>query len=1097
MTPRSRFGDFLITVAGTRPDLVPEQSLRNRYMMGGALLLITPTMAAIAMAIDLHLIGIPMYLLPVWVPLFAAMVYVLDRWIFSTPNLTDAWSEKAKILLIRGFTAMVLAIFSVHGFLLLAVDDELSAELNSRDGAKAAAIEQRLHTSSAEALEIDANNKAIEAANTSTAEIEQDISEKNKAVENNVGCVGNTGRARDGDHCGYAGRALKLEAEAERFTNSHASTLATNAQTVTTKLADNARLTTELQDRIKRETSPYTDPPGLGEKTQLLFTGMTQDPVEHAGWWLFFLVLLSIDTAVLLMKVSSAPTRIDFEERATLMRHRRLAETRAESPEYDHYINETVLLWAKEELEQERAHVAAARAAREAVDRARSAPIDTAPSAQGSTAPNAAVGSRKPTVGGNGPNKSSARRIVLRRPAVIAIAVAVLGTSTVIAVDHARRDPSPSAPSEVGPGTLKKVGKPVTVPVSPTMVTDVVIPGVGTLRGRPGIFTDEGTMTVQPMSADLPEDLGVTPAGTGFDVSFDNTALRGKLRLASTAGSTRPQGAAPVFAHRQHDGRWEVVPARLSGDRIRMSTSSFSLQVPGWVDLSVWEGMKNKIASGIGGRTAPIACKNNAPGWFSLNPVHSDMVHICSISNRLSNGTEVGEVQIKSNRGATLEVSVPGVPSYVRVERQDWHDRAILGQRLGYDSDKLVLLPAGDTMWVGYTRTSNTQNLNFKVTSSSNLSTADTAIRFVLDLLIGDISKAPQWVVSYSLLKCATGLSIGAGTYKFGLEPMEKILSCLGSQVAAALEDTDTAVKAADSVTSDESTDDKQIAKLVKHGSALKKLGLIVKFWPVIQFAGTGWLDKLNSGFSGGANDVVRATILANRSASGPGGNSGGNSAGGAPPKGGGTGPTGPLAFSVTGSCTISGGTLTSVSGNFTPDSHYSIAAWKPDGSPYPLGPLAGGTVASNGTIRWKWPCAGDPSGTYTTQVTDDASGRTTAKVTFTIANAGQPSQTPGPSSPTPQTTWAETVGGITNTWTNPANAGGTAGPQIPKGTTVQVSCRLEGMKVANGNTWWYAVASPGWDNRFYASADAFYNNGATSGSLVGTPYFDPAVPTC
>jgi len=55
----------------------------------------------------------------------------------------------------------------------------------------------------------------------------------------------------------------------------------------------------------------------------------------------------------------------------------------------------------------------------------------------------------------------------------------------------------------------------------------------------------------------------------------------------------------------------------------------------------------------------------------------------------------------------------------------------------------------------------------------------------------------------------------------------------------------------------------------------------------------------------------------------------------------------------------------------------------------------------------------------------------------------------------------------------------------------------LQGFKVANGNPWWYRIAQPGWDNRFYASADAFYNNGATSGSLRGTPWVDEAVPTC
>ena len=96
-----------------------------------------------------------------------------------------------------------------------------------------------------------------------------------------------------------------------------------------------------------------------------------------------------------------------------------------------------------------------------------------------------------------------------------------------------------------------------------------------------------------------------------------------------------------------------------------------------------------------------------------------------------------------------------------------------------------------------------------------------------------------------------------------------------------------------------------------------------------------------------------------------------------------------------------------------------------------------------------------------------------------------------------PPSTRAETTGGPTNTWTNYTNAGGTQGPTIPAFTTVQIACKLQGFKVADGNTWWYRIASGPWNSQYYASADAFYNNGATSGSLSGTPFVDAAVPNC
>lgn len=101
------------------------------------------------------------------------------------------------------------------------------------------------------------------------------------------------------------------------------------------------------------------------------------------------------------------------------------------------------------------------------------------------------------------------------------------------------------------------------------------------------------------------------------------------------------------------------------------------------------------------------------------------------------------------------------------------------------------------------------------------------------------------------------------------------------------------------------------------------------------------------------------------------------------------------------------------------------------------------------------------------------------------------------PAAPPAPATFTETVGGPTHTWSNYSNAGGNEGATIPTGQSVQVACVVQGFKVADGNTNWYRIASSPWNDAFYASSDAFYNNGATSGSLHGTPYVDPAVPAC
>ena len=90
-----------------------------------------------------------------------------------------------------------------------------------------------------------------------------------------------------------------------------------------------------------------------------------------------------------------------------------------------------------------------------------------------------------------------------------------------------------------------------------------------------------------------------------------------------------------------------------------------------------------------------------------------------------------------------------------------------------------------------------------------------------------------------------------------------------------------------------------------------------------------------------------------------------------------------------------------------------------------------------------------------------------------------------------------ETTGGVSHTWSDYSDAGGTEGPQIGTNATVGITCALQGFRVADGNTWWYQIGSSPWNDAYYVSADAFYNNGATSGSLLGTPFVDPAIPLC
>lgn len=127
--------------------------------------------------------------------------------------------------------------------------------------------------------------------------------------------------------------------------------------------------------------------------------------------------------------------------------------------------------------------------------------------------------------------------------------------------------------------------------------------------------------------------------------------------------------------------------------------------------------------------------------------------------------------------------------------------------------------------------------------------------------------------------------------------------------------------------------------------------------------------------------------------------------------------------------------------------------------------------------------------------VPDTSSSPATSSPGSSTPSSSPPAAPPPP--PPPPSGRVETTGGVTHTWTNYTNAGGYEGPIIPSNQSVLIACKLTGFRVADGNTWWYRIASSPWNGAYYASADAFYNNGQTSGSLLGTPFVDSSVPDC
>lgn len=92
--------------------------------------------------------------------------------------------------------------------------------------------------------------------------------------------------------------------------------------------------------------------------------------------------------------------------------------------------------------------------------------------------------------------------------------------------------------------------------------------------------------------------------------------------------------------------------------------------------------------------------------------------------------------------------------------------------------------------------------------------------------------------------------------------------------------------------------------------------------------------------------------------------------------------------------------------------------------------------------------------------------------------------------------TWTETTGTPAHTWADATQLTGAGTPLGPR-ESVQVSCRVRGYVVQDGDPWWYRIESAPWNGKYYATSDAFYNNGAISGSVITGVVVDEQVPIC
>jgi serine/threonine protein kinase len=163
----------------------------------------------------------------------------------------------------------------------------------------------------------------------------------------------------------------------------------------------------------------------------------------------------------------------------------------------------------------------------------------------------------------------------------------------------------------------------------------------------------------------------------------------------------------------------------------------------------------------------------------------------------------------------------------------------------------------------------------------------------------------------------------------------------------------------------------------------------------------------------------------------------------------------------------------------------------------YPSGSGGGSTGGGGGSTGGGGGSTGGGGGAIQPTATPTAATATATAAAATAATAtATRAPTPAPTSPPPPKYYETTSGTGSGTFTNYTNAGGTVGPRVNPYTTIQITCRLTGFMVADGNTWWYRIAQSPWNDQYYASADNFYNNGQTSGP-PNSVFVDTNVPLC
>jgi hypothetical protein len=394
----------------------------------------------------------------------------------------------------------------------------------------------------------------------------------------------------------------------------------------------------------------------------------------------------------------------------------------------------------------------------------------------------------------------------------------------------------------------------------------VSIPGVAALTGPVGAVSGTGSATINTVTGAFPPDTGIATGGTGVDVSFAGVTLTRPLTITYDTKGKPDDAAIPIVAHQVENGNWEIKPAALDRvGHIKITTQTFSPNIPGWLHPTQWmHWLGQRMASFVGGRTAPINCPGGAPSWATILNQSSE-VHTCLVSNVDPSTHAVrAEVQIKSNRGTALEVTIPPGADYTWVEGQPWILRnAVWARLIHQDPSLMVLLPPGATVTAGYRQLPETLSFQIRVTQWSMVY---SLIGDLVDALTGLAADSTNTTTLYLMTKCSglvdfSHLSVNnpIDSATFGT-----IFTCIIGDAVSELSSWDKAIGAARNLLGpgvDAADLDTQAKELSAIGNKLHALGWVVALWPVLQTGWQGAADTVASLVTGGASTLVNLSM--------------------------------------------------------------------------------------------------------------------------------------------------------------------------------------------------------------------------------------------